>query len=208
MAREKGPFSYASDKAMFYFILRCSRGIEDELLAKYLENPLNAMIFVEYKQDEPGFDVESESLEEVKRVLHINKTFAKFEFCAARSTCNLLCIGSPGRGKSTLLNELFKLKFEVIEKESAKAFHDSIDVTFASKEVGLDFNVFDFQGIKANHDWHLIKHLLTSLPQAFLLIIGDEEEGEEKTYMSQFAEAFEEEEEDWLEGKFLIINRC
>ena len=110
---EEGPFHNASDKAMFYFVLSCSRGIEDELLAKYLENPLNAMIFVEYKQDEPGFDVESESLEEVKRVLHINKTFAKFEFCAARSTCNLLCIGSPGRGKSTLLNDLFKLKFEV-----------------------------------------------------------------------------------------------
>ena len=47
----EGPFRNASDKAMFYFVLSCSRGIEDELLAKYLENPLNAMILVEYKQD-------------------------------------------------------------------------------------------------------------------------------------------------------------
>ena len=72
MEQKKGPFSYASDKAMFYFILSCSRGIEDELLAKYLENPLNAMIFVEYRQDEPGFDVASKDLDQVKRVLHID----------------------------------------------------------------------------------------------------------------------------------------
>ena len=82
-------------------------------------------------------------------------------------------------------------------------------MTFASKDVGIDFNVFDFHGVKANYDWHLIKHLLKSMPQTCLLIICDEKDSEddENTYMTKLAEAFKDEEE-LLEGKFLIINRC
>ena len=82
-------------------------------------------------------------------------------------------------------------------------------MTFASKDVGIDFNVFDFHGVKANYDWHLIKHLLKSMPQTCLLIVCDEEDAEEdeNTYMRKLAEAFKGEEK-LLEDKFLIINRC
>ena len=76
--------------------------------------------------------------------MHIDRTFAKFEDQTSATACNLLCVGSPGGYKSTLLNELFMLNFEVPDSGSAKAFHDSIDVTFASKDVKLGFNVFDF----------------------------------------------------------------
>ena len=38
-----------SEKALFNFVLKCSLDIEEELMAKYIENPINAFMFVEYK---------------------------------------------------------------------------------------------------------------------------------------------------------------
>ena len=45
----KNKFYYCmSGKALFYFILRCSPQIEQMMMSKYLEKPLNTMMFVEY----------------------------------------------------------------------------------------------------------------------------------------------------------------
>ena len=58
-------------------------------------------------------------------------------------------------------NRLFRLNFEMMmEDKSCRAFHDSVDVIFASKDLDLGFNIFDFHGEKANKDFALIKHLL------------------------------------------------
>ena len=80
--------------------------MDEELLDKYIENPLNPFMFVEYEQ---------EVTEEFKKILHIDRTFAKFEFQRSPAACNLLCIGSPNGRKSTVLKSLFKLNFEVPE---------------------------------------------------------------------------------------------
>ena len=40
----------ASPKVPFYFIYKCSPNIQNELMAKYLENPINPMMFVTYDQ--------------------------------------------------------------------------------------------------------------------------------------------------------------
>ena len=44
-----------SAKALFYFMLKCSPQIEKEMMSKYLENPLNPMMFVEYDQSCENF---------------------------------------------------------------------------------------------------------------------------------------------------------
>ena len=40
----------ASHKVPFYFIYECSPHIQKELMSKYLENPINPMMFVTYDQ--------------------------------------------------------------------------------------------------------------------------------------------------------------
>ena len=40
----------ASSKVPFYFIYECSPHIQKELMSKYLENPINPMMFVTYDQ--------------------------------------------------------------------------------------------------------------------------------------------------------------
>ena len=64
--------------------------------------------------------------------------------------------------KSTLLNEVFGIEHEVLETgDKCRMFHDSVDVTFASTDIKhetkrnqkFQFNIFDFQGTKANTDY-------------------------------------------------------
>ena len=43
-------FYQASAKVPFYYIYECSPNIRQELMAKYLENPINPMMFVTYDQ--------------------------------------------------------------------------------------------------------------------------------------------------------------
>ena len=103
--------------------------------------------------------------------MHVDRTFSKFENNNAK--CNLLCVGYPGSGKSQFLNNLFKVSFEeVVDKSSNKAFHDSVDVIFATKGVDLGLNVFDFHGVKANYDFKLILHLIKRIPNVYLLVYG------------------------------------
>ena len=137
--------------------------MEDDMIAKFIDNPLNAMVFVEYagpagelgladediiETTEPKSDEYEEYTcmkKEVKRIVHLDKTFSKFEM-SQEDKCNLLCIGTERAGKSTLINEIFNLNFETIRPGTAGLFHDSVDVTFAAKDFNIGFNIFDFQG--------------------------------------------------------------
>ena len=73
--------------------------MEDDMIAKHIDNPLNAMVFVEYagpegelglvdddgdiyEADEPDSDGDFEynyMKKGVKRIIHLDKTFSKFE---------------------------------------------------------------------------------------------------------------------------------
>ena len=69
-----------------------------------------------------------------------------------------------------MINDIFGLKFEVVEEGSAGIFHDSVDALFSSKDIPLGFNVLDFQGTVANRDYKLIESLLSHIPQSFVLL--------------------------------------
>ena len=69
-----------------------------------------------------------------------------------------------------MINDIFGLKFEVVEEGSAGIFHDSVDALFSSKDIPLGFNVLDFQGTVANRDYKLIESLLSHIPQSFVLM--------------------------------------
>ena len=111
---------------------------------------------------------------EVKRIVHLDKTFSKFEM-SQEDKCNLLCIGTERAGKSTLINEIFNLNFETISPGTAGLFHDSVDVTFAAKDFNIGFNIFDFQG-RANMDFALIKHFIMNLPNVMILLQASSDE--------------------------------
>ena len=69
-----------------------------------------------------------------------------------------------------MINDIFGLKFEVVEEGSAGIFHDSVDALFSSKDIPLGFNVLDFQGTVANRDYKLIESLLSHIPQSFVFL--------------------------------------
>ena len=69
-----------------------------------------------------------------------------------------------------MLNDIFGLFFEVLEKESAGLFHDSVDAVFTSKEIPLGFNILDFQGLVANKDYTMVESLLENIPQSYILV--------------------------------------
>ena len=96
-----------SGKALFYFMLKCCPKVEKVMMSRYLENPLNTMMFVEYDQSQEGFT--SKDVGELKRIMHLDHAFLKY---TKKVDCNLICIGEPGCLKSTLLNEVFGFKFE------------------------------------------------------------------------------------------------
>ena len=95
----------------------------------------------------------------------------------------LFCIGSPSCGKSSLLNKIFQVQFEVMEQDSVGLFHDSVDALFSSDDLPIGFNVFDFQGAVANQDYVLIERLLLHWPNAYLLIQLDSMEYFENVFM-------------------------
>ena len=69
-----------------------------------------------------------------------------------------------------MLNDIFGLFFEVLEKESAGLFHDSVDAVFTCKEIPLGFNILDFQGLVANKDYTMVESLLNNIPQSYILV--------------------------------------
>ena len=130
--------------------------------------------------------------------MHLDHAFLKY---TNKVDCNLICIGQPGCLKSTLLNQVFGFKFETMGTDEKKCsmFHDSVDVTFASKDIkhakkdkqkSLQLNVFDFQGSKANIDFKLIKEMLERMPRTYLLIqISDPiTQGGEESYLERLTE--------------------
>ena len=68
------------------------------------------------------------------------------------------------------------MAFELYNKLSHGLFHDSVDVTFSSGDVvPTNFNLYDFQGERANEDFELIGELLKNLPFAYLLVQANDD---------------------------------
>ena len=111
----------------------------------YLENPFNPVMFITYKQS-PNLENLLPTDPNVERTFHLDTIYQKLRDALP----NLLCIGDRNSEKSTLLNTIFDVRFEVIHKavkeKSAGLFHDSVDALFNSKEFPSRMNLFDFQG--------------------------------------------------------------
>lgn len=90
--------------------------------------------------------------------------YAKFQDAVP----NLLCMGDPKTFKSTLLNDIFGLEFEVMQEQATGLFHDSVDVIFSSNALPIELNLFDFQGA-TNLDLSLILKLIQGLPKTGVL---------------------------------------
>lgn len=137
-------------------------------MAKYLENPINAVMFMQYDQLHNGFEKLEKPVPQIERKFNISHLYNKLKSETAAN--NLLCIGSPSAGKSTSLNEMFAVSFEFLDPKACGLWHDSVDVIFDSKEIPLGFNVFDFHGKMANYDFQMIKDLFEWLPNTYLLV--------------------------------------
>ena len=72
-------------------------------MAKYLENPFNPMIFISYNQRVWNFLNMEATDPKVERVIHLDKIYCKSKDLKP----NLLCIGKPGTGKSSIINNIF-----------------------------------------------------------------------------------------------------
>ena len=110
------------------------------MMEKYLDNPFNPMMFIEYKHNIEGFDELTTDDQRVERTINVGQTYSKYK----NSSPNLICIGNPCSGKSSFLNDMLMVAFEVIEEKSIGLFHDSVDALFTSDHLPIGFNVFDF----------------------------------------------------------------
>ena len=149
-------------------IYHSSPMIQDELAAKYLENPLNPVMFMQYDQKHPGFENLIEPAPELQRQFNIRHLYNKLK--SETPTNNLLCIGSPSAGKSDRLNDMFSVSFEKRDPRACGLWHDSVDVIFSSNDIPLGFNVYDFHGKMANYDFQMIADLFEWLPNTYLLV--------------------------------------
>ena len=125
-------------------------------MTKYLENPINPMMFITYNQGVPGlYDLEADD-PRIERTCHMDIAYTKFK----KTQPSLFCFGSPQAQKSVMINDIFGLEFEVLQDGSAGLFHDSVDAIFTSNDIPMGFNVFDVQGSVANRDYTMIDRLL------------------------------------------------
>ena len=69
----------ASVKVPFYMVYHCSPWIQEELAAKYLENPLNAVMFMQYNQLHDGFENLEEPNSQIERQFNISHLYNKLK---------------------------------------------------------------------------------------------------------------------------------
>lgn len=68
-----------------------------------------------------------------------------------------------------MLNSIYGIQFEVLQRGAIGLFHHSVDVMFDSKEFPSGFNIFDFHGF-ANKDVNLIEGLLRAVPYSLIIL--------------------------------------
>ena len=81
--------------------------LQTMMMDKYLENPMNPLMLIEYDQRD-GSQMRNIYVKEAYNKLKDN-SFA----VDSQLKGNLLCIGNPNIGKSYLLNKMFNLQFEL-----------------------------------------------------------------------------------------------
>ena len=109
-------------------------------MSKYLENPINAMMFITYNQNVPNLHSLETNDPSIERTCHMDIAYPKFK----KKAPSLFCFGSPQARKSCMINDIFGVEFEVLQEGSAGLFHDSVDAIFNSSDVSLGMNIFDF----------------------------------------------------------------
>lgn len=81
--------------------------LQTMMMDKYLENPVNPLMLIEYDQKD----------ESQMRTIYVKEAYNKLKdnsFAVdSQLKGNLLCIGTPNIGKSYLLNKMFNLQFEL-----------------------------------------------------------------------------------------------
>ena len=88
----------------FYYLLKVSpEKVQKLMLDKYLENPVNPLMFVEYDQT-VDYPVRRNNCDLAYHKLR-DDYFSKGSIAKG----NLLCIGNSNIGKSTLLNQMLNL---------------------------------------------------------------------------------------------------
>ena len=99
---------FASSKLPFYYMHKVSPPkLQTMMMDKYLENPVNPLMLIEYDQRD-GSELRAVYVKEAYNKLKDN-SFA----VDSQLKGNLLCIGDPNIGKSYLLNKMFNLQFEL-----------------------------------------------------------------------------------------------
>ena len=140
-------------------------------MSKYLENPFNPMMLITYNQRLEGLKELDPSDPAVERTVNLDIAYHKFRDKAP----TLICIGNPSTKKSSLLNDIFGVEFEVMNDGNCGLFHDSVDALFTSKDMPLEFNILDFQGTVSNKDYLMIEALMSKIPMTYLLLqVSDE----------------------------------
>ena len=139
--KQRNEFFYkSSPKVPFYMVYECSPNIQEALMTKYLENPINPMMFISYNQNVPRLHSLETTDPSIERTCHMDIAYSKFK----KTEPSLFCFGSPQARKSGMINDIFGLEFEVLQDGAAGLYHDSVDAIFTSTDVNLGFNVFDF----------------------------------------------------------------
>ena len=82
--------------------------LQTMMMDKYLENPVNPLMLIEYDQRDDRL---------LKRTVYVKEAYNKLKENSfaldSQLKGNLLCIGDPNIGKSYLLNKMFNLQFEL-----------------------------------------------------------------------------------------------
>ena len=84
-------FFKSSPKVPFYLVYECSPYIQDALMSKFLDNPINPMMLISYNQRVPDLISLESTDPRIERTIHMDIAYSKFKTAAPM----LMCFGSP-----------------------------------------------------------------------------------------------------------------
>ena len=106
---------------------------------QYLQNVFNPVMLIRYDQTVNNLNQLACTDPSVRRTIYLDHVYRNLK----QGHPTLLCIGTPASRKSTMLNQMLEVQFEVMQEGSIGLFHDSVDAIFTCKEIPIGFNVLD-----------------------------------------------------------------